>query len=61
MKNYEDNAKKYSKRNHLKNKSEKTYKDDDIKLNEKAKKQFKLRKQNLQEEEDDWENWEEYL
>ena len=61
MKNNEDNSKKYSKRNHIKNKSHKTYKDDDFVLNEKAKKQFKLKKQNLQEEDDDWENWEDYL
>jgi hypothetical protein len=59
MKNFDEN-KKSSKRNHIKNKSHnKDFYDDEFSYQKKASKEFKQKKQMLDENED-WENWEDY-
>lgn len=58
MKNFDEN-KKSSKRNHIKNKNHnKDFYDDESSYLKKASKEFKQKKQMLDEE--DWENWEDY-
>lgn len=60
MKNFEDN-KKSSKRNHIKNKNRnKDFYEDDAFFQKKANKEYKQKKQMLDDEED-WENWENNL
>lgn len=56
MKYDDSSSKKYSKRNHIKNKSSKNYYDDEDSLSKRANKQFRQKKKDLQENED-WEEW----
>lgn len=60
MNSFDDNHKKSTKRNHIKFKQDKYFNDDDV-LKKKAQKQFKQKKKSLEENDDDWQNWRDYI
>lgn len=59
MKNFEEN-KKSTKRNHIKHKQSR-YLHDDETLAKKAHKQFKQKKRTLEEDDDEWKDWQDNL